>query len=99
MPELSMTESSGSCPRRKTNLIDRVVDGERVLLDAEQNSIHKLNPTASAIWDRCDGKRDVEAICLEVAREFDCSPSDIQDDVKALMGQLTELGILLDAVD
>jgi hypothetical protein len=55
---------------RKTDLWKRE-DEEIYILDATGESIHKLNQTASCIWELCDGSNTVEKIILEISSIYD----------------------------
>ena len=81
-------------PKRQDGLVDRTIDGERVLLDSERKLIHKLNPTASLVWDRCDGDTAVDEICEQLVAEFGRPREEIESDVLTLIGRLRDLGVL-----
>ncbi len=81
-------------PKRREDLVDRVVDDERVLLDSEKNLIHKLNMTASVIWDLCDGATSVDEIATRVGADFGTPREEIEADVRALIEQLAQLGVV-----
>ena len=83
-----------SLPKRNPSLIDRIVDGERVLLDRERGRIHRLNTTASFVWSHCDGATDAETIAQRLAREYGLEPSTVRDDVERLLRELAEQQLL-----
>jgi len=55
---------------RKEQIISETVTGEYVLYDGLQKRAHRLNPTLSWIWDRCDGSASIEEIAAAFQREF-----------------------------
>lgn len=57
-------------PNRKTDLWKNE-DQEIYILDATGESIHKLNQTASCIWELCDGSHTIEKIILEISSIYD----------------------------
>lgn len=50
---------------RTENIIVQELDGELLVYDLERGKAICLNPTAAAIWQTCDGAKDVDAICRE----------------------------------
>lgn len=68
-----------------------------VVLDREAEQIHQLNPTASFIWERCDGRRTAWDIADELAGAFDVDPDTAREAVSAALRRFAELGLLDDA--
>lgn len=66
-----------------TRRLDMVLAPERVV---------KLSPTAAAIMQLCDGSHTVADIVAALQARF--AGSGIEDDVKSLVTQMTELGVL-----
>ena len=81
-------------PRRRPDVVARVVDGELVVLDHRRNRVHQLNATARSIWDVCDGTRSPADIVGVVRAEFPDAPDSVVDDVHAALAQLREVGLL-----
>jgi Coenzyme PQQ synthesis protein D (PqqD) len=82
------------CPRRRPDVIARLLDGETVVLDRQTGVIHQLNPTASYIWERCDGQSTIAAIAHQLAHAFAVEPTVAARDVRALVRQLQALQLL-----
>jgi coenzyme PQQ biosynthesis protein PqqD len=53
-----------------------------------------LNAAAKAIWELCDGRHSLAAICQELGRRFDCPAATLQADVQNAVARLEELGLL-----
>jgi hypothetical protein len=70
--------TDGGYPRRVDALEINEADDGLVVYDSAHDMVHHLNPTASMIFDLCDGTRDVEAIALilEEAYELNSPPAD-----------------------
>jgi hypothetical protein len=79
---------------RRTNLVARAINGETVVLDTRARKIHRLNATASLIWQCCDGNSTADMIAAAVAEHFDCHVHDVFDDVHEALRQLTGLGLI-----
>lgn len=81
-------------PKRRSDVKDRPIEGERVVLDHKENRIHYLNRTASYIWERCNGKSTVTQIAREVAEAFEADAVTIEPDVAATVRDLEKAGLL-----
>ncbi len=82
-------------PMHRPDLITRIIDGEVVILDRVAEKVHQLNPTASCIWDSCDGTLTAAEIAARVAQRFDVPANQAQDDVVATLADFERLGLLL----
>jgi Coenzyme PQQ synthesis protein D (PqqD) len=85
--------------QRRADLRTRVVDGETIVLDRQQGSIHQLNPTASAIWACCDGQASVEEIAAAVQSAFEISYDIAVRDVRRLFQELEHHQLVVRAPD
>jgi Coenzyme PQQ synthesis protein D (PqqD) len=83
-----------ACPRRRADVIARLLDGETVVLDRPAGVIHHLNHTASYIWARCDGQSTLAAIAHQLAQDFAVEPAVAARDVRVLVQQLQTLHLL-----
>jgi Coenzyme PQQ synthesis protein D (PqqD) len=82
------------CPKRRPDVLSRLIDGETVVLDRQAGWVHQLNQTASYVWERCDGQSTVTDIVHRLAHAFDVDLSVATRDVRALIRQLQELHLL-----
>jgi len=55
----------------------------------------RLNPTAAAVLELCDGERSVEEIVSTLAARYE--GADLRDDVEGLVDGLTQRGLVVDA--
>ena len=55
----------------------------------------RLNATAAEVLGLCDGKRSVDDIAGAMAARYD--GADIRDDVRDLIGAMTQRGLVVDA--
>ena len=63
----------------------REIDGSIVIISPELSMVHELNPTASFIWKKVDGKRTADEIAAQVAAEFDVPRESALADVHELV--------------
>jgi pyrroloquinoline quinone biosynthesis protein D len=66
---------------------------EHVLLVPE--GVVRLNPTAAAVLELCDGERSVDEIVDTLAARYE--DYDLRDDVQGLVDGLTQRGLVVDA--
>jgi hypothetical protein len=83
-----------TCPKRRAEIVARLLDGETVVLDRQAGLIHQLNDTASYIWARCDGQSSIAVIAQQLAQAFAVEPTVAARDVRVLVGQLQALQLL-----
>ena len=81
-------------PKRRSDLVERVIDGETVILDRAVGNVHRLNATASCVWSQLNGENSATAIAAFVAARFDSAPDTVLDDVVKAIASLEQLGLL-----
>jgi hypothetical protein len=81
-------------PKARTDLSARVVKGETVVLDRDSQQVHQLNATASHVWGLCNGSLTEAEIASSIVETFDVEPAQAQHDVKVLVAQFRNLGLL-----
>jgi len=81
----------------------RLVDGARLqyddvreehLLLVPEGAV-RLNETAALVLELCDGERSVDEIADAMAQRY--AGADVADDVRELLGGMTEQGLVVDA--
>ena len=83
-------------PLRRADVNVRIVDGETVVLDLRLNRVHQLNATASQVWERCDGRHDVDEIATHLVGSFEVDEATARSDAAATIEQLAGVGLLQD---
>jgi PqqD family protein of HPr-rel-A system len=81
-------------PAVRPDLRIEALEDELVLYDPRSGRAYVLNPTASALWERCDGSRSVETLAQELAAAFEVAYDDALADVRAFLTQLSRGGLL-----
>ena len=69
------------------------VRSEHVLLIPE--GVVRLNPTAAAVLELCDGERSIDEIAGTLGARYE--GSDLRGDVQGLVDGLTQRGLVVDA--
>ena len=91
--ELSLKLREGRFQRR-LDLVCRIIQGEAVILNGEAGVLHRLNPTASFIWECCDGTSSVDDIVARLANAYDVDLRTCQKDVSEIVLKLESLNLL-----
>jgi pyrroloquinoline quinone biosynthesis protein D len=81
----------------------RLVTGARLHYDAVRSEhvllvpegIVRLNPTAVAVLELCDGDRDIDAIVVALSERYD--GADVSDDVRGMVDAMRDKGLVVDA--
>ena len=83
----------------------RLVNGARLHYDAVRSEhvllvpegIVRLNPSAVAVLELCDGERDLDEIVSSLNERY--NGADVGADVLGLLAAMTEKGLVVDAPD
>jgi len=84
-----------SLPAARPGLNIRVIDEEVVIVDIDSGDVHQLNPTASFIWQQCDGKTTFEQIVSSVVAHYEISQAQAGQDVASVVDDLQKLNLLI----
>jgi hypothetical protein len=63
-------------------------------LDRKRGLVHQLNPTASLIWNRCDGQSTIRAIAGDLVRTYDVDLATALGDISKVVGDFCGHGLL-----
>jgi hypothetical protein len=79
---------------RADRLAARAVDGEMVILKADDSSLYILNGVATAVWQAADGRSIDEIVDAVVCREYDVDRETALRDVRELVDDLVGQGLM-----
>ncbi|GIU86612.1 MAG: hypothetical protein KatS3mg009_1127 [Acidimicrobiia bacterium] len=88
-----MTPGPGR-PRRRAGLCSAVLDGEAVVYDPGDGSLHHLDRAATQVWLRCDGGHTLEEMVAAISAEHGAPPAEVRAGVAAVLGRLAGLGLV-----
>ena len=91
-----MTFDDSSCPKVRTHLAERLIDGEALIVNAERGEIIVLNGCGAFVWKLLDGMHDVGSIIDLVEDEFDVDTETARGDVLEFLQSLSERHVLED---
>ena len=81
-------------PKRRSDLNYRTIDGETLILNRQEGRLHQLNPTASFIWDCCDGNSNLADIVDRLAGAYEVDPNTARKDVEEVISNLRSSNLL-----
>jgi len=70
------------------------LDGETVIYDDSNGSIHLLDPIATVVWSVLDGTSTLEEIAADLTEAFNADPDQVRNDVVTLARNLGHSGLL-----
>ena len=79
---------------RSAELVETEIDGEMVALDVERGTCLGFNATASRVWALIERPMPFGTLVARLGEEFDVDPAECAQDVEALLGQLSEQGLI-----
>lgn len=71
------------------------LDGDVVLMNAEQGRYYALDTVATTIWRKLDAGPTGDALVAELIADFQGNPEQIRADVQALLRNWLEEGVIL----
>ena len=75
-------------------VVGRLVEGEAVLVLAEQGQVKVLNEVGARIWALADGTRTLRQIVAALCDEYEVDHAQAEADVIDFVAQLAERGII-----
>lgn len=81
-------------PKVRGDLAAVELDGEAVVFDESDGSLHHLNSTATIVFSFCDGASTVKEISSEIAQAFEAEASQVEREVRKLLRSFRESGLL-----
>ncbi len=82
-------------PQRREELSQRLVAGERVVLDPHTKAMHQLNITATIVWELCDGQHTVAQIAQKLVQRFEIAEDLALSDVTDTVARFQDEGLLI----
>ena len=84
---------------RSNSVVSRVIAGETLVVPVRKGigdlaSIYSLNATASHIWETIARPSSREAIVRQLADQFDCDATQVEDDVADFLSEMRSAGLV-----
>jgi hypothetical protein len=84
------------------DVVAREIEGELIIVPLSagigdiEGELYTVNMTAKAIWDRLDGKRNLDEVITMLTQAYDAPRSDIERDVLGLVEELVRRRIVVE---
>jgi PqqD family protein of HPr-rel-A system len=88
------TEAKIVPPPRRTDIVEEELDGEVLLFDPQSGDTHRLNQTAFAVWQKCNGLTTTEEIAAELTCGYEVEFETALDHVEELVGLFAQSRLL-----
>lgn len=86
-------------PIKRAEILELDMGDGFIVYNHESNLVHHLNPSASIMWQLCDGDVTVGDLALEIAEEYQLDQERVRHEVAGLIGELDTLGLVENARD
>ncbi|MBI5625136.1 MAG: PqqD family protein [Elusimicrobia bacterium] len=83
--------------RLAKRLAHRVIEGQAFVLDPTQSMLHRLNPSASLIWEALSKGKAPEEAAVLLSEEFAVGRDEARRDTAEFIALLQGQGLLEDA--
>lgn len=87
--------------RKSSRFVTRVISGQTLLLPLfggdEGRCLYQLSETAAFLWEQMQGAFTEASLAARLLEAFDATAEQAHRDVRALVGDLRQLGALEDA--
>ena len=82
--------------RRADGVVHEVVDGKAMLVDLAGKELLTLNTVGTLVWEALPELGDPATMARHLVMQFeDVTAEELQDDIRAFLDELTELGLLV----
>lgn len=78
---------------RNERLSWRVLSGEAVILFPDVGSVHRLNDTGTAVWQRLDGEASLGDIVDALTAQYEVPVEQAHDDIRDVAAELVDAGL------
>ncbi len=79
---------------RSPQTASRIIDGEAVVLTADDSTFRVFNPVGTRIWDLLASPSMVRQIAAQICAEFEVAETQAQRDVVAFLQELAAKGMV-----
>lgn len=92
-------QQSTTTLRVADRVVFRELDGEAVILNLQSGIYFGLDAIGTRVWERIDRHEPVEAVVSALVAEYDVDADRARADVRRLIQQLLDKGLLIDGDD
>lgn len=82
---------------RSEEPLTAVVDGETVMFAPDQSAYFGLDEIGTRVWHLLGEPRSIDELCAILREDYDVDPETCRADVRALVDELREAGLVSEA--
>jgi PqqD family protein of HPr-rel-A system len=79
-------------PKVRDDLTVVELDGEAVVYDEASNRLHHLNPTATIIFNLCDGQSTIRELAEDISTAFEVDTREVEQQVRTMLREFRQQG-------
>ena len=84
-------------PKKAADVLELDMGDGFILYNHDSSLVHHLNPSASVIWQICEGEAALSQLATEVAEEYSLMRENVLTELRGLIAELDALGLVEDA--
>jgi hypothetical protein len=73
----------------------RIISGEAVVVNLKESTFHTLNPVATFIWEKADGRIKARQMIEKICQEFEVDWNTAEKDCLDFLGELIGKGLVV----
>lgn len=79
---------------RRDGIAHQKLDGLTLVVVPKERLSHRLNETATHVWDRLAEPRSIDELAADLEREFEVDADRAREDVRAHLDAMVALGLV-----
>jgi hypothetical protein len=84
-------------PAKCADVLELDMGDGLILYNHDSSLVHHLNPSASLVWNLCDGEATVGQLATEIAEEYGLKGPDVLEQVSAVIAEFDALDLIEDS--
>ncbi len=92
--DINMNKKAEIHWEKSPDVIERIIDGEAVLLDLKSGVYYSLNAVGTSIWDKLSEAVSAMEIETALMEEYDVPQEVIKSDVRDIIKDLSDEGLI-----
>jgi PqqD family protein of HPr-rel-A system len=84
-------------PRKRGDVLALDMGDGVILYNHDSSLVHHLNPSASIVWELCDGDVDGSQLATEIADEYGLDRAEVAAHIEDVIQELDALGLIENA--
>ena len=83
-------------PRQRSAVLEMDMGDGVVLYDDASSLVHHLSPSASIVWQLCQGEASVDELAADIADAYGLKSSEVEEQLTATIAEFDATGLVED---